>query len=110
MCGVLDVGCGAGGWLIETAKTYPHIKKLVGVDISDKMLAYPRVQAQAQQLDGRVEFQAMDALRILEFPPASFDLVNQRLGNSWLRTWEWKKILLEYQRVTRPGGIIRIFK
>src|SRR5262249_31999611 len=41
-------------------------------------------------------------------PPASFDLVNQRLGFSWLRTWDWKKLLLEHQRVCRPGGIIRI--
>ena len=44
----------------------------------------------------------------LEFPTSSFDLVNQRLGASWLRTWEWTKLLVEYQRVTRPGGIIRI--
>jgi SAM-dependent methyltransferase len=50
----------------------------------------------------------MDALRMLEFPPRSFDLVNQRLGMSWLRTWEWKKLLLECQRVLRSGGIIRI--
>jgi tRNA G46 methylase TrmB len=28
---VLDVGCGTGGWLIETAKQYPTIEKLVGV-------------------------------------------------------------------------------
>jgi ubiquinone/menaquinone biosynthesis C-methylase UbiE len=50
----------------------------------------------------------MDALRVLEFSGGSFDLVNQRLGASWLRTWEWRKLLLEYQRVCRPGGIIRI--
>src|SRR5262249_37736015 len=76
--------------------------------ISDKMIEHARAQAKAQQLDGRVEFQTMDALRILEFREASFDLVNQRLGQSWLRTWEWKKILNEYHRVCRPGGIIRI--
>jgi ubiquinone/menaquinone biosynthesis C-methylase UbiE len=105
---VLDVGCGTGGWLMETAKTYPTIKRLVGVDISSKMLEHARDRATTQQLDGRVEFQTMDALRLLEFPPASFDLVNQRLAASWLRTWEWTKILLEYQRVTRSGGIIRI--
>jgi len=105
---VLDVGCGTGGWLLETARTYPTIEKLVGADISDKILSYARAQALAQQLDGRVRFQTMDALRIIEFPPASFDLVNQRFGASWLRTWEWKKILLEYQRVSRPSGIVRI--
>jgi ubiquinone/menaquinone biosynthesis C-methylase UbiE len=105
---VLDVGCGTGDWLLETARTYPTIQRLVGADISDKMIEHARAQAKAQQLDGRVEFQTMDALRILEFPPASFDLVNQRFGASWLRTWEWTKILVEYQRVCRPGGIIRI--
>jgi ubiquinone/menaquinone biosynthesis C-methylase UbiE len=105
---VLDVGCGTGGWLIELAREYPTIEKLVGADISSKMLSYARTQAEAQQLDDRVQFQSMDALRVLEFPTSSFDLVNQRFGVSWLRTWEWKKILLEYQRVTRPGGIVRI--
>ena len=105
---VLDVGCGTGDWLIETAKTYPTIEKLVGADISDKILEHAHSKAKAQELDGRVEFQTMDALRILEFPPASFDLVNQRLGASWLRTWEWTKLLLEYQRILRSGGIIRI--
>src|SRR6516225_3646913 len=105
---VLDVGCGTGDWLLETARTYPTIEKLVGVDISSKMMEHARSKAKVQGLDGRVEFQTMDALRILEFPPASFDLVNQRLGISWLRTWEWKKILLEYRRVSRPAGIVRI--
>jgi ubiquinone/menaquinone biosynthesis C-methylase UbiE len=105
---ILDVGCGTGGWLMETARTYPTIKKLVGGDISGKTLDYARTKAEQQQLDTRVQFKTMDALRALDFPDASFDLVNQRFGTSWLRTWEWTKILLEYQRVTRPSGIIRI--
>ncbi len=105
---VLDVGCGTGGWLTEVAKTYPTIEKLVGVDISCTMVKYARGETEALALDERVEFRTMDALRILDFPEASFDLVNQRAGLSWLRTWEWSKVLLEYQRVTRSGGIIRI--
>jgi SAM-dependent methyltransferase len=95
---VLDVGCGTGGWLIETAKTYQSLEKLVGADISGKMLAYARAQADAESLGKRVQFREMDALRLLEFGDASFDLVNQRLGVGWLRTWDWKKILMEYQR------------
>jgi len=105
---VLDVGCGAGYWLMETARTYPTIQKLIGVDISGKMVAYARIQAEAQHLDQRVQFQTMNALQALAFPNASFDLVNQRFGVSWLRTWDWTKILLECIRVTRPSGIIRI--
>jgi ubiquinone/menaquinone biosynthesis C-methylase UbiE len=105
---VLDVGCGTGGWLIETARTYPTIKRLVGVDISEKMMVYARTYSETQDLNERVYFQATDALRALPFSDDYFDLVNQRLGVSWLRTWDWKKLLLEYQRVMRPGGIIRI--
>jgi hypothetical protein len=46
----------------------------------------------------------MDALRTLEFSPSSFDLVNPRFGFSWLQTWNWGKLLLEYQRVTRHNS------
>lgn len=105
---VLDVGCGTGGWLIEVAKTYPSISLLVGVDVSERMLAYAQEQAEAQQVSDRVEFRTMDALRMLEFPAHYFDLLNQRFGSSYLRTWDWPKLLQEYQRVTRPGGVIRI--
>lgn len=105
---VLDVGCGTGNWLIETAKTYPTISLLIGVDVSGKMLDYARAQAKAEQVSDRVEFHAMDALRMLEFPQSYFDLVNQRFAGSWLRTWDWTKLLSEYLRVVQPGGVIRI--
>jgi ubiquinone/menaquinone biosynthesis C-methylase UbiE len=105
---VLDVGCGTGGWLIETAKRYPAIEKLVGVDISNTMVVHARQEATAAHLGGRVQFQMMDALRTLDLPTSSFDLVNQRLGFSWLRIWEWREVLWEYRRVCRPGGIICI--
>ena len=105
---VLDVGCGTGSWLIEAAKRYEGMTQLVGVDVSERMIEYAREQAEAQQVSERVQFRTMDALQMLEFPTDYFDLVNQRFGVSFLRTWEWPKLLHEYQRVTRPGGVIRI--
>ena len=105
---VLDVGCGTGGWLIEAAETYPGMKHLVGVDVSQRMIEYARAQAQSHHVEDRVEFRVMDALRMLEFPADSFDLVNQRLGVSYLRTWDWPKLLSEYQRVARRGAVIRV--
>jgi ubiquinone/menaquinone biosynthesis C-methylase UbiE len=48
----------------------------------------------------------MDALRRLEFDDHFFDLVNERYGMSYLRTWDWYKFLTECLRVTRPGGVI----
>lgn len=105
---VLDVGCGTGGWLLDVAKKYPTISLLIGVDISGKMLDYAREQALSLQVNDRVEFHKMDALRMLEFPNAYFHLINQRLGASFLRRWEWKKILQEYARILQPGGVLRI--
>jgi ubiquinone/menaquinone biosynthesis C-methylase UbiE len=105
---VLDVGCGTGGWLIELAKTTPTCTLLVGVDASLTFVEYARAQAKAEQVSDRVEFHVMDALRMLEFPTSFFDLVNHRAASSWLRTWDWPKLLQEYQRVCRPGGVVRI--
>jgi ubiquinone/menaquinone biosynthesis C-methylase UbiE len=104
---VLDVGCGTGGWLIALAKTLPSSAMLVGVDVSQTFVLYARRQAEAAGVSDRVEFHVMDALRALEFPPGFFDLVTHRFGLSWVRSWEWPKLLQEYQRVARPGGTIR---
>ncbi|HLZ64231.1 MAG TPA: class I SAM-dependent methyltransferase [Ktedonosporobacter sp.] len=105
---MLDVGCGAGSWLIETAQAYPGIRTLIGVDSNLRMVEYAREQARLHQVGDRVEFHVMDALRMLEFPNAFFDLVNHRLGMGWVRQWEWPKLLSEYQRVSRRAGIIRL--
>ncbi len=105
---VLDVGCGTGGWLIALAQQVPTSSLLIGADVSRRMVEYARSQAQAAGVADRVEFHVMDALRMLEFPHKYFDLVNQRFGLSYLRTWDWPGLVQEYQRVTRSGGIIRI--
>ncbi len=105
---ILDIGCGTGGWLLETASTYPTISRLVGIDVSKLMLDHARAEAQTQQLADRVEFHVMDVLRMLEFPEASFDLVNIRLGLSYVRTWDWHKLLEEFQRVALTDGVMRI--
>jgi ubiquinone/menaquinone biosynthesis C-methylase UbiE len=104
---VLDVACGPGGWVIGAAEMYPEMS-LVGIDISSRMINYAREQAVARQVADRVEFHVMDALRLLEFPDASFDLVNMRFSVSFMRTWDWPKMLSELQRVTRFGGVIRL--
>jgi ubiquinone/menaquinone biosynthesis C-methylase UbiE len=82
--------------------------RIVGIDVNSRIIEYALLQAEEQQVAGRVEFLVADALRVLDFPEDSFDLVNQRLGSSYLRTWDWSKLLNEFQRVLRPNGIIRI--
>src|SRR5258706_9963258 len=104
---VLDIGCGPGGWLLETATRYPHTS-LVGIDISWRMIEYARAQAQAQKLTDGVEFLVADALRPLDFPDDAFDMVNMRLGSSFLLVQDWPSLLRDMLRVTRPGGIVRL--
>ncbi|GAC1474981.1 MAG: hypothetical protein PVS3B1_26070 [Ktedonobacteraceae bacterium] len=65
-------------------------------------------KAEAQQVAEHVTFQVMDATLMLEFPDDYFDLVNMRMGSSFLRTWDWPKALSEMSRVTKGGGIIRV--
>lgn len=104
---VLDVACGSGGWVIEAAQTYPEMS-LVGIDINQRLIEYARAQAAAHHVDDRVKFHVMDALRILEFPDASFDLVNLRFAISFVRTWDWPLLLKKLLQIIRPGGMVRL--
>jgi ubiquinone/menaquinone biosynthesis C-methylase UbiE len=104
---VLDMACGPGDWVIDAASTYPTMS-LVGIDISQLMINYASAQAGIQRLTGRVAFRVMDVLGALDFPNASFDLVNMRLGVSFMRTWDWPKLLNESWRILRPGGTLRL--
>lgn len=75
---------------------------LIGIDTSERMVAYARAEAKTLQIDMHVNFYARDALRMLEFPNHYFDLVKQHSGNSYLRTRDCRQLLHEYQRVTVP--------
>lgn len=100
----LDVGCGSGDWLLKGAPE----RKGIGIDICNRAVQYARAQAQSHHITDRVQFYVMDALDKLAFPDASFDLVNLRLGLSFVRTWEWLKLLIEMRRVACSGGIVRL--
>ncbi len=104
---VLDVACGTGGWLLELAKECP-LMQAEGIDISAENIDYANAQAEHSGLSDRVQYRVMDATLMLQFPEQAFDLVNLRFGQSFLRTWDWPKMISEMLRVTRPGGTIRV--
>lgn len=106
--GVLDVACGTGDWLIACARAYRQMQTLIGIDINAKTLAFAQVQAERAHVAERVQFAQMDALRALDYPDETFDLVNLRFGISWVRTWDWPRVLSEMRRVLRPGGVVRL--
>lgn len=99
---VLDLGCGPGVWLMDLAKEYPHIRSCLGVDINPKAIDYAKREAPT------LDFEVVDVLQGLPYQANSFDLVNMRLAMSFIRTWDWLRIVGEMHRVVHPDGVVRI--
>lgn len=103
---VLDIGCGPGDWTLSVASKYPHIQS-TGIDISEPMIKDANAHARARGFSN-AHFRVMDATQPLDFPDASFDLVNARAMTGFLNPQLWPKILGESYRILRPGGTFRI--
>jgi ubiquinone/menaquinone biosynthesis C-methylase UbiE len=103
---VLDIGCGPGGWVINMARTYPHMK-ITGIDISQLMIAFAQTEATREGL-ANTQFEIMNALEPLRFPDNYFDLVNIRFAVGYIRREHWPLVMRECFRVTRPGGTLRL--
>jgi|SRR5579885_248489 ubiquinone/menaquinone biosynthesis C-methylase UbiE len=102
---ILDLACGPGGWALQVAQAYPQCS-VVGVDISERMIAYARAQAEAREL--AVQFRIMNILRPWDFPDSYFDLVNARFIDGLCPAASLEPLLRECLRVLRPGGVLRI--
>jgi ubiquinone/menaquinone biosynthesis C-methylase UbiE len=103
---VLDIASGSGEWAIRAAQAYPHMQ-IVGIDSDAQMIDSARTQAKALGVDN-VSFTVMDPFQPLDFPDGSFDLVNARFIVGLIPIEAWPKVLQEFVRVTRPGGVVRL--
>jgi SAM-dependent methyltransferase len=101
---ILDVACGPGSWALRVATTCQD-KEIIGIDISKKMLDYARICAQLQHIDN-LQFLEMDVLQPLDFADETFDLVNARLINAFLKPDQWSGLITEFRRITHPGGYL----
>jgi len=106
MHSILDLACGTGGWVLDVAWAYPKIE-VVGIDVSQRTIAYALAQARGQGLDN-ARFQAMSILQPLDFPDNAFDLINARLLFAVVPPSYWPQLLEECYRILRPGGILRL--
>lgn len=102
---IVDIACGPGEWALRVAQEYPD-RHVIGVDISQRMIAYAQAQADAENIPA--QFRAMDILQPLDFPDKSFDLVNMRLIFGFMTPERWPVLFNECKRILRPGGIIRV--
>jgi ubiquinone/menaquinone biosynthesis C-methylase UbiE len=98
---VLNVGCGIGVGPAYIAKKYDC--RVVGVDISEKMIEWSRRRAREERVESKVEFRVADVLE-LPFEADRFDVV---ICESVLIFVEDKsRAIRECVRVTKPGGYV----
>jgi arsenite methyltransferase len=98
---VLNVGCGIGVGVAYIAREFGC--RVVGVDISEKMIEWSRLRAREERVEENVEFRVANVLD-LPFEDNRFDVV---IVESVLAFVEDKpRALRECIRVTKPGGYV----
>jgi len=102
---ILDIATGTGDFAIAALRLKPQ--KIVGVDISEGMLAVGREKLQRKKLSHFIELKTGDSEN-LEFKANEFDAVMAAFG---VRNFEnLEKGLAEMYRVLKPGGQIVILE
>lgn len=99
---VLDLGTGPGEPALTIASRLGPTGRVVGVDLSEKMVALAGEAARARDLMN-TEFRVMDCTK-LEFPDRHFDAVTSNFGFQIFTNPEGAA--KEARRVLRPGGRI----
>jgi ubiquinone/menaquinone biosynthesis C-methylase UbiE len=97
---LLDAGCGTGLTALRIAERYPACT-VHGIDISQKMIAAARQDAEKQGL--KVEFR-VGSITTLPYPDAAFDAVITNIMFHHLNLLEKRQAVSEVARVLRPGG------
>ncbi|TAE14203.1 MAG: bifunctional demethylmenaquinone methyltransferase/2-methoxy-6-polyprenyl-1,4-benzoquinol methylase UbiE [Bacteroidetes bacterium] len=102
---ILDVATGTGDFGLEALKLNP--KKVIGVDISEGMLAYGREKIKKRGLQERMELFTGDSEN-LPFEENSFDAVIVSFG---VRNFEnLEKGLANILRVLKPNGALVVLE
>lgn len=97
---ILDVATGTGDLAIMAARILDP-EKIIGIDISEKMLEVGRKKVEKEGLSGKIELYKGDG-ETINFPDNTFDAVMVAFG---VRNFEnLEQGLAEILRVLKPGG------
>ena len=98
---ILDVACGTGDSTISIARAVAEGSEVIGVDISEGMMALVQGKAEKAGVEDRIQLQVADG-EALPFEEGAFDRVTCAFG---IRNFEHKeKGLEEFRRVLKSGG------
>lgn len=96
---ILDVATGTADFALECVKLNPE--KIIGVDISEGMMAFGRKKIKQKQLENLITLEYGDA-ETLNFPDNHFDAIVVGFG---VRNFEnLEKGLQNLYRILKPGG------
>ncbi len=98
---VLDVGCGIGVGPVHVARTYGC--RVVGIDISERMVEWSRRRAREARLEGLIQLRIGDVLD-LPFESDRFDVTMCESVLAFVADKE--RAIAEMVRVTKPGGYV----
>ncbi len=101
---VADFGCGTGADVFEIARRVGTTGSVVGLDVSEAMIA--EAMRRAEELDLPVAFEVGD-VQTLRFEDATFDAC--RTERMLMHVPDAEAALAEMVRVTKPDGRISIF-
>ena len=102
---VLDVGTGTGVVALLAAARVAPEARVVGIDISEEMLATARAKAARLPQADRIELRRMD-VQAMDLPDASFDAVVSLFAIHHLP--DPPVALEQMHRVLRPGGRLAV--
>jgi len=101
----LDIGCGAGATTRRMASLLNRGDRVMGLDISDSLLAAARAQAMADEADtAAIDYLQADA-QSHDFEPQRFDLMLSRFGVMFFG--EPVRAFANIRSAMRPGAPIR---
>ncbi len=98
---VLVIGCGVGITACYLAKRYGC--KVVGIDLSERMIVRANERARREGVEDKVEFRVADAQN-LPFKDAVFDAVICESVNAFIE--DKQRAVSEYVRVIKTGGYV----
>lgn len=102
---ILDVATGTADFALECVKLNPE--KIIGVDISEGMMAFGRKKIKQKQLENLITLECGDA-ETLNFPDNHFDAIVVGFG---VRNFEnLEKGLQNLHRILKPGGRLVILE